>query len=102
VWISLAACIGLVTAGCGRATDSCDRAIERLDRIHALTAKQKTDALEECRQGKYAAYDPVLRCALDAETDAAAASCIERFQKAVLKPGAAEGAGKNPLLDEHR
>ena len=58
--------------------------------------------LEECRAGK-SAYDPVLRCAMDSSTDAAAAACIDRGMKDVLKGSAGDsgaGSGLNPLLVE--
>jgi hypothetical protein len=103
----LAACLLLSLLGC-RDTDECARAVARLDRIHAtrslpaMTTKQRDRALAECRRGPKTTYDPVLRCALDADTDAAASICIEQFVHDVVTPGSAgspQPRAVNPLLD---
>jgi hypothetical protein len=104
---SVAVAAGLLAAcGCqARNPDDCERALARIARIDAsrsmprASATHTKDALEQCRHSKYAAYDPVLRCAMDAPSDAAAASCIDRFVNSTLKPGAAGGGGLNPLLE---
>lgn len=90
--------------GCGESADDCGRAFARLERIDAskgnpVMKKPATDRMiEVCRTGKHASYDPVLRCAIDSSTDEAAAECIDRGMKEVLKGSAGEGAGVNPLL----
>jgi hypothetical protein len=64
------------------------------------------EAIEQCRHGKFAAYDPVLRCAMDSASDEVAASCIEAFEREMVKArgGAPSGApvGINPLLGQPR
>jgi hypothetical protein len=102
---ALAACILLATFGCRhRDADKCERALTRLDRISQtmtkLSAKQRDNTLEACRHGKYAASDPVVRCAMDADSDDAAASCIDKFVRTVVKPGTEGGSGINPLVDQ--
>lgn len=85
-----------------RQPDDCERAFARLARIEpAVSAKLPSDAVEACRHERYATYDPVLRCAMDTETDDAAAACIEKLVKSVLRPSPeAVGTGINPLLDQ--
>src|SRR5262245_57276051 len=84
-----------LTMAC-RDRDPCERAIERLARLNASPPK---GALDLCRHGKYAQYDPVLRCAMDADSDEAAATCIDQFVHSVVKPDAHNrtGSGLNPL-----
>jgi hypothetical protein len=91
--------------GCDKPADECQRAVARLARIKQAkgdptTSKAPTERmLESCRTGKYAAYDPVLRCAMDSRTDEIAAECIDRGLKEVLG-GSGDGSGVNPLLSE--
>jgi hypothetical protein len=100
----------LICGACRNAEhDACEQAVARLARIDAAHASRRpnadhtSDVLDECRHGKYAAYDPVLRCALDADSDDAAAACIDAFVTTVLKPGTTRGSdspgGLNPLLE---
>lgn len=98
-----------VTFGCDKSTDACVRASARLERINkskgypALSKATTEQMIESCRTGKYASYDPVLRCAMDSNTDEAAADCIDRGMKDVLEGSAGEtgeGSGLNPLLQE--
>jgi hypothetical protein len=90
--------------GCHK-PDDCERALDRLARIHRAKgqptpSKATTEwMLDACRTGKYAAYDPVLRCAMDSSSDEAAAECIDRGMKDVLR-GSGDGSGLNPLLRE--
>jgi hypothetical protein len=96
------ALLWLLVACRGPQPDACERAFARLDRINgALASKLPRSFLEECRHGRFASYDPVLRCAMDSESDATAAVCIDRIVKDVLRPSpGSEGSGINPLLDE--
>ena len=70
--------------------DDCQRAVARLIRIDAARAANRPrpaaayDPLAQCRKGGTAALDPVLRCALDGPTDAAAATGIDAFVHQVL------------------
>jgi hypothetical protein len=92
----------LLLVGCDRTRDDeCARAFARLARIHAkhppaLKAAPGVadEALERCRHGRYARFDPVLRCAMDSKTDDEAASCIDEFARAVTK--APDGEAKSP------
>ncbi len=94
----------VLSLGCQNPPDDCQRAIDRLVRI--ATAKQYAAPIvratermtESCRTGRYAAYDPVLRCAMDSTSDQAAADCIDRGIKSVLKPSDSPGSGINPLM----
>ena len=102
----------MVSSGCRG--DACERALDRIERIDAKksirppSAASREQALDACRHEKYAAYDPVLRCAMDSDSDDAAAACIDAFVHAVVKPGAPAGSGSdvgrglNPLLDDTR
>ena len=102
--------LAVVTMGCARSGDECERALARLERIEKsqgrpVASKATTQRmLESCRTGKYASHDPVLRCAMDSATDDSAADCIGRSLKDVVKPSAdsrAGGSGLNPLLPNH-
>ena len=98
-----------VVACGGHEPDACERALARIARIepmrsHPPPAKFTRDALEQCRHGKFASYDPVLRCAMDSDSDATAEACIDAFDKRVMGPGPYPPApsgpqGINPLLD---
>lgn len=93
--------------------DDCQRAFARIARINAAQSeplmgpKSTKEAIEQCRHGQYAQFDPVLRCAMDSKTDKAASSCIDEFMNAMLKdvpppsPGAHAGEPKgiNLLLE---
>ena len=108
VMLRRGAVVLVLVAGCGKPADDCERAIRRLGRLseakgHSLPDRAAEDMMEVCRTGKYAAYDPVLRCAMDSRSDAAAAECIDRGLKDVLhisNDGSGGGAGLNPLLHE--
>jgi hypothetical protein len=103
----------LLLAGCDRRDDECGRAFARLARIRARAPQPlkpapgvDEQALEQCRHGRYARFDPVLRCAMDSKTDDEAASCIDAFVHAVIKPPEGEtksppkkAAGLNPLFE---
>lgn len=97
---------------CNQRDRDCEFAIARMDRIEEARGVPKRPAkldrwmLEKCKHGKYATSDPVVHCALDADSDQAAAACIDRFTHDVLhmsKPNSAGSAsgpvGINPLLD---
>lgn len=95
--------LALAAAGACRhhVPDACERAAARLQRIEAarpapsippastgrglnplmaMSASERASlVIDECRRGKYASYDPVLRCAMDAPSDDAAAACIDRI-----------------------
>ena len=53
---------------------------------------------EQCRTGRYAQYDPALRCTMDSRTDDEAAKCLEAFANAVVHPTPGEGSGVNPPI----
>lgn len=73
----------VLLVGCEKPHDACQRAVD------------------QCRHGAYAQYDPVLRCAMDSPSDEAAKSCIETGLDQVVKPSAGvDGRGLNPLLHE--
>lgn len=96
------------------AQNDCQRAFARIARIDSakgeappMGPKSTKEAIEQCRHGQYAQYDPVLRCAMDTNTDEAASSCIDEFMDAMQKdvPPPSRGAhtgepkGINPLLE---
>jgi hypothetical protein len=87
-------------SGC-KTEDACQRAMDRIARIDAKrkwpapSPEATRDMLASCRTANHAAYDPVLRCAIDSPTDDAAADCMDKFIKAVL--GASP---KNNLLSQ--
>jgi hypothetical protein len=95
--------------GC-KTDDACQRAMDRIARIDAKrkwpapTTEATRDLLASCRTGKYASYDPILRCAIDSPTDDAAADCMDKFIKAVLgaspKNASEAPKGLNPLLSQ--
>lgn len=106
----LAVGVLLAIGGCSaREPDACERAYARLDRIDAsrggpaVSGKPRDEALEQCRHGKHAAYDPVLRCAMDSASDEPAVACIEAFDREMIKArGAAPTeapVGVNPLIE---
>ena len=111
--------------------DACERAVARLQRIEAarpapavspasagrglnplmtMSPGERTNLmLDECRHGKYASYDPVLRCAMDGASDDAAAACIDRIVHDIVHapapepaPGSTPGAGPAPRPDRSR
>ena len=98
----------IVACDKSKSTDDCERAFARLARISKSKAERtpskaaNEQMLEDCRAGR-SAYDPVLRCAMDSSTDAAAAECIDRGIKEVLGGSAGSsgggGSGINPLLE---
>lgn len=67
--------------------DACDRAIARLARVNAMlsrgemTPAQRRAGLEECRDEKRGASDPVLHCALESHSDDETADCISSLVK---------------------
>jgi hypothetical protein len=80
-------------------------AVQRLNRIaEAKHQKLLTNAaLESCVKEKFAAFDPVLLCAMHQKTDEDAAVCIEKGIKDVMGPNAGSsggGRGLNPLLGD--
>ncbi|MEO8843484.1 MAG: hypothetical protein ABI591_03125 [Kofleriaceae bacterium] len=92
----------VVVLGC-HSPDECERGLARLVRIDVARGLGSTPArwtgeiLERCRKDPH--YDPVLGCAIDANSDLQADACIDAFMKAVVKPAAAtDGQGYNPLL----
>lgn len=97
-------------AACARKPppDDCERAIARLARIDRangieLDAATSARLIESCRTGTHAAWDPVVRCAMDSPSDEAAAACIERGIEGVVKTQPSEGGGGsgiNPLLGD--
>lgn len=108
-----------VAASC---RDDCDRAVARLQRIEAARPKPKPSrsdskglnpllamspgeraelSLEACRNGQYAAYDPVLACALRSDTDEAAAACIDHMLADVIH-GSPREAKPVPVVHEQR
>lgn len=97
-----------LVGGCGSSPpDACERALARLERIHAARdetspAKLRDTALEHCRRNRTTpeAQDPVVRCALEEATEQDASECIDELMKNVLKPGATGGSGINPLLED--
>lgn len=97
----------MFVVGCHETSDDCARARARLDRIDAsrgtplLSGEPRREALEQCRHGRYAAYDPVLRCAMDSATDEAAAACIDAFDREMgTARGGGAPAGINPLVEQ--
>src|SRR5690242_497359 len=108
---------GLAIAGTG-CRDDCDRAVERLQRIEAARprpampsgrglnpllelspAERANLTLEQCRHGEHAAYDPVLACARTADSDEAAAACIDRIVHDVV-PGSSSETTPKPVVHE--
>ena len=92
--------------------DDCQRAFARLARIAAargwppMRSEFADQALEGCRRGGTAGYDPVVNCARAAATDEAAAACIDKGVRQVLHSPSGSGSGSasggqglNPLLD---
>lgn len=103
--------VALVTpaaiSACGGAReDRCARAVARLARISEARAMPvppsnvQDEMVAQCRAGDGPREDPVLRCALDAADDAAAAACIDAFVGRVFRPSRRDGEarGLNPLL----
>ena len=102
-WVVLCA----LASGC---RDDCDRAVARLQRIEArrapavapasgrglnplanLSAGERTNLMvAECHDRKVAAYDPALACAMQAESDDAAAACIDRMLHDVVHDSSRE------------
>ncbi len=87
--------------GC-RTEDVCERAVARLVRIGAMPARSSTSVIEQCRKTEPDnTWDPVVLCAIHSSTDAAAAECIDRGVREVVrprKPSDPEPVGVNPLL----
>src|SRR5580765_3737666 len=92
------AMIVFAVAACSQ-PDACERALARVGRIGAargwrpMSDEHAAQALDSCRHGKYAAFDPTLICAMDSATDRAAAACIDRFLSDVIKPGSGSSSG---------
>ncbi len=65
-----------------------------------MPRRDRSAALENCRHAPAARLDPVVGCALDNDTDAAARACLDAFTRAVLVPDPSPPArqGVNPLL----
>jgi hypothetical protein len=100
----------LLAAACGRSgpvADACERALARIDRIHArrgwpgLPGAFRDDALALCRTAPRARQDPAVRCAVEVARDEIAAACIDALVARTLRPsaGSRDPRGLNPLLD---
>ena len=98
--------LGLVLLAACRTPDDCQRAIDRIERIEEANGRSLHGTawmVDACRTSKFAAYDPVLRCAMSSASDEAAAACIDRGLRDVVHGPPDDGGGAkglNPLMEQ--
>ena len=95
-----------------RAADVCARVAARIESSwppgskerFPMLAESRAASVQQCRAAlrdpsSSIARDPVLRCAMDSESDALAAACMDAVVERTLTPASgAAPVGRNPLL----